>query len=596
MTTADNHDEMTIFVPLTKFDPFTGAFEAVLAEERLDKSNEIMDYGLSKPEFQAWSDMFKAATAHLGPEGQSAGNLRAMHQPISAGKFTAIDFDDTTMQVVVKGNIVDPVEKEKAAKGVYTGLSLGGRYKKRWDDPVHKGATRYIASPAEGSLVDNPCMYGATFKMLKQDGSFELHKFLTAEERAAELAKAAPEKPQDTPLAAQKWVATDNSIHDTKKLAETHSTKIAADAEAAKLSAPARAALDSVSKADDEKGDGVDYADPGYQDDKKKRYPVDNEKHIRAAWSYINKPANQKAYSSDQVDKIKAKITAAWKKTIDKDGPPSAKKSMFADMTKGAYTFGTIARIICDLEYLKDDLAYEAFREGDDGNAPVTVGDIATQLITFLAAYAAEEASERQADTDFEGEGGEADVIVLALAANAPMQKCVPDGKMKDAVNRVVAKMADPEAKFTVELGKAIATLEPLLAKAKVGHSKQLQMIHDMTAGFGADCSAEKAAPAAADKLAKAEALVTSLQGEVTKLSESVPALVERLNALEAQPAAAKGAVRAVNKNNGTGGTEPAADPATVYKNYLDGLPSQERAHELMKVALSNPVSVIPNG
>jgi hypothetical protein len=69
----------------------------------------------------------------------------------------------------------------------------------------------------------------------------------------------------------------------------------------------------------------VTYADPGYQDDKVKRYPVDTEKHIRAAWSYINKPANQKAYSADQVSKIKAKIVAAWKAKIDKEGPPAAK-------------------------------------------------------------------------------------------------------------------------------------------------------------------------------------------------------------------------------------------------------------------------------
>jgi phage gp29-like protein len=68
----------------------------------------------------------------------------------------------------------------------------------------------------------------------------------------------------------------------------------------------------------------VEYADPGYQPDRKKRYPVDTEEHIRAAWSYINKTGNQSAYSSDQVDKIKAKIISAWKKKIDPAGPPSA--------------------------------------------------------------------------------------------------------------------------------------------------------------------------------------------------------------------------------------------------------------------------------
>jgi len=82
-------------------------------------------------------------------------------------------------------------------------------------------------------------------------------------------------------------------------------------------------------KADDKKkpkkpyGD-VEYADPGYQEDKKPRYPVDTEDHIRAAWSYINKPKNAKKYKPADLAKVKAKIIAAWKDKIDPKGPPSA--------------------------------------------------------------------------------------------------------------------------------------------------------------------------------------------------------------------------------------------------------------------------------
>jgi hypothetical protein len=68
----------------------------------------------------------------------------------------------------------------------------------------------------------------------------------------------------------------------------------------------------------------VEYADPGYQDDKKKRYPIDTEKHIRAAWSYIGKPKNAGKYSADELKRIKDKIIAAWKDKIDPEGPPSA--------------------------------------------------------------------------------------------------------------------------------------------------------------------------------------------------------------------------------------------------------------------------------
>ena len=58
----------------------------------------------------------------------------------------------------------------------------------------------------------------------------------------------------------------------------------------------------------------VEYADPGYQEDGVKRYPLDTEKHVRAAWSYINMPKNQKAYSASQLASIKSKIKAAAKK------------------------------------------------------------------------------------------------------------------------------------------------------------------------------------------------------------------------------------------------------------------------------------------
>lgn len=73
----------------------------------------------------------------------------------------------------------------------------------------------------------------------------------------------------------------------------------------------------------------VAYADPGYQSDKKKRYPIDTSEHIHAAWNYINKKKNAGKYSADDLGKIKAKIIAAWKEKIDKDGPPSAEKKAF---------------------------------------------------------------------------------------------------------------------------------------------------------------------------------------------------------------------------------------------------------------------------
>lgn len=58
----------------------------------------------------------------------------------------------------------------------------------------------------------------------------------------------------------------------------------------------------------------VPYADPGYQDDKKARYPIDTEEHVRSAWSYINQQKNAAKYSAADLKKVKARIKAAMKR------------------------------------------------------------------------------------------------------------------------------------------------------------------------------------------------------------------------------------------------------------------------------------------
>lgn len=68
----------------------------------------------------------------------------------------------------------------------------------------------------------------------------------------------------------------------------------------------------------------VSYADPGYQKDGKKRYPIDTPEHIRAAWNYVHKQKNGAEYSGGQLSKIKSRIVSAWKRKIDPKGPPSA--------------------------------------------------------------------------------------------------------------------------------------------------------------------------------------------------------------------------------------------------------------------------------
>lgn len=56
------------------------------------------------------------------------------------------------------------------------------------------------------------------------------------------------------------------------------------------------------------------YADPGYQDDGERRYPLDSEEHCKAAWSYINQVDNAAKYSPAELARIKRRIKAAGRR------------------------------------------------------------------------------------------------------------------------------------------------------------------------------------------------------------------------------------------------------------------------------------------
>lgn len=99
-----------------------------------------------------------------------------------------------------------------------------------------------------------------------------------------------------------------------------HSSKSAV--EAAAKSAKARKDED---KPREPHGD-VKYADPGYQADKVKRYPIDTDAHIRSAWSYIHHHRDEGKYTEPQLKRIETRIKDAWKKKIDPKGPPESRE------------------------------------------------------------------------------------------------------------------------------------------------------------------------------------------------------------------------------------------------------------------------------
>lgn len=117
----------------------------------------------------------------------------------------------------------------------------------------------------------------------------------------------------------------------------------------------------------------VTYADPGYQKDKVKRYPIDVAARVRAAWNYINKEKNAAKYSSGQLKQIRARIIAAWKAKIDKEGPPSAK-----EMEREPNMSLDIAALSKELGLeLKDDMDPKAIAEAIKAKLAPAEGSLA---------------------------------------------------------------------------------------------------------------------------------------------------------------------------------------------------------------------------
>ena len=68
------------------------------------------------------------------------------------------------------------------------------------------------------------------------------------------------------------------------------------------------------------------YGDVKFADPVNKKYPIDTEEHIRAAWNYFSKEENYSKYSTKERKEIRNRIIRAWKAKIDKNGPPSMEK------------------------------------------------------------------------------------------------------------------------------------------------------------------------------------------------------------------------------------------------------------------------------
>jgi hypothetical protein len=386
--------------------------------------------------------------------------LREMHQLSAAGTTLEAEvYEDGTTRIVA--HVVDPVAVAKVKNQVYRGFSIGGRITQR-DVANPKMITGLVLN--EISLVDRPANPEAIFDCWKAaigSGPSPHGTYLAGS--TGELANSAvvPFAQQAFNSPIQIWAC---GITDHRHLVKADAVKCLAknrtgptevdtaivDARATTAMADGPIMHADKRKMPDKAYGRVQYADPGYQPDGKKRYPIETERHIRAAWNYINKPGNARKYTDEQLKRIRAAIIDAWKAEIHEDGPPSAgkfeKPSQLA-ITKALWDVCHAVRVIMELEWLKDALDLEAAMENDDSSQGARLQTIITELCDFLSALVTEETGELVNDAE-EGGSSVASAMpgMLAMAAGvsgisrlaALLQKGSPN--MRELSNRFLVK------------------------------------------------------------------------------------------------------------------------------------------------------------
>jgi hypothetical protein len=375
------------------------------------------------------------------------GPIREMHERWAAGKTVGIQVDKDNVTRMV-AHVVDSEACKKVKEKVYQGFSIGG------DVPLggrNKENPKIIEQLrlVEISLVDRPANPEATFKVLK-----------IADTDAAEKAKVAKD--------------------------------------------------DDVDDAAGEKPGEQEYGDVSFADEKNKKYPIDTEEHIRAAWNYINKPKNADKYSASELASVKAKIVAAWKKTIDKDGPPSAAKEKAAEpgaVKKSMYQIQWAAALCDELMSLAQSTQWEADYEGDGSGIPARLKQLCSQFAEIFKDLVAEETDELVAM-----KGTEA---IALLAASGTLKKSERAAVLARALIAGAGRKA-PELPELVELRKRVEESESATKQAGDALQKVTAERNELHAKFSEATLALKAKGVAKDprfveSVAKVDALETAL-------------------------------------------------------------------------------------
>jgi hypothetical protein len=183
-------EQLTAFIPFTKFDEEQRLVYGVATSEDLDSQGDILDWEgtkLALADYAQW------------------GNVREMHEPSAVGKAVQININEATKQIEMISKVVDDAAWGKVKESVYKGYSIGGTARETATEMAKVGdAEKEVRRILkwdwmETSLVDRPSNPAAMFTLFKRDmGAADSSVDVPATSRAE-----AEAQPPATPMTKQ---------------------------------------------------------------------------------------------------------------------------------------------------------------------------------------------------------------------------------------------------------------------------------------------------------------------------------------------------------------------------------------------------------
>ena len=535
-----------IFLPLRKVDAAQRLIYARL-DETPDRAGHVLDYASSKPEFEKWSEDMRKASG-----GKSLGNIRAMHQLKAAGKVEEIGYDDQAKAIEICAKIVDDDEWKKVEEGVYTGISPGGRFLKRWNDGRYM---RYTAGPNEISLADIPTIPSATFTMIKADGATEERPFRTTDDGERMTDEEAVIRHLSSDIGGfedYRALVLAQPADMVKALFPTDALMKIAEAQGLQkreFSAEERAAM---AKKGEALPDGS--------------FPIANKSDLENAIHAYGRAKDKDASKAHIIKRAKDLdatdlLPEDWEGSTKKpssakasEGRPSeARSAKEGDLKKALGDVGQFAALVQGLIWFVQTMSAEAAGEQDGSPLPARAIAAASELAEILVAYASEESKEAVAQLN------------AGLAA-------VP-----------------------------VAVMEKVGARNSKADLDRIQAIHDHAASLGADCGAmatpgSKSPGAGLGTLAKVAGDLAGARSVLRKLEGENNTLKKRIADLEKQPVAGgpvrtqvPGSSPGIERRNDTGGAQ--VDPEVEKKRReIEAIPdAMDRSLQLIRFAMEHP-------